>query len=96
MNRILAIAMASGLLVASPGFAAERSVSFSVPGMTCASCPYIVEAAMGSVDGVSSVTTDFDQRLAVVTFEDTLTTTQAISAASTNAGYGATLIEADS
>jgi len=95
MKRLIAIAT-TALLSATAAMAAERSVSFDVPDMFCASCPYVVEAAMGGVDGVISVTTDLDQRLAMVTFDDAITNAEAIAEASTNVGYEAWLIEAES
>jgi len=85
-----------GLFSASPLFAAEQTVQFSVPGMTCASCPFIVEAAMGEVDGVISVVADSETRTALVVFDDELTTYEAIADASSWSGYDAFLIELES
>ena len=78
------------LLLAGPAWAAERTVNLSVPGMTCPSCPFVVQAAIGQVDGVISVETDLDQLTATVTFDDDRTTLQDIQFASANAGYEAT------
>ena len=83
-------------LTASPLLGAEQTVTFDVPGMYCASCPYIVQSAMGAVEGVLEVTADSDTRTARVTYEDTLTNIGSIAAASAAAGYEATLIEAGS
>jgi len=83
-------------LLASPLMAAEQTVTFSVPGMYCASCPFIVEAAMGEVAGVISVSADSDARTALVVFDDELTTTDDIAEASASAGYEAELIGAAS
>jgi mercuric ion binding protein len=76
-----------------PAFAAERLAEFSVPGMNCASCPFIVEAAMGKVEGVLEVKTDIEARTASVRFDDALTTAAIIAKASADAGYAATLSE---
>jgi len=81
------------LFIAQPVFAAEQTVKFDVPGMFCASCPFIVEAAMGSVEGVISVTADNETLTALVVFDDEITTYSAIAAASEQAGYEAILIE---
>jgi len=78
-----------GLMAAAPVFAAEQTVKFSVPGMYCASCPFIVESAMGGVDGVKSVTADSKTRTALVVFDDAIATVAAIESASANAGYQA-------
>ena len=83
------------LLAASSSLAEERSVDLSVPGMYCASCPFVVQAAIGEVDGVLSVTTDVDERTAHVLYDDAVATLEEITVASTEAGYEATVIGAD-
>ena len=92
-----AVVVTVALLTASSSLAEERSVNLSVPGMFCASCPFVVQAAIGEVEGVLSVTTDVDERTALVLFDDAVATIEAITTASTNAGYEATVIsiEAD-
>jgi len=85
-----------GLLAASPLLAAEQTVKFAVPGMYCASCPFIVESAMGSVDGVISVAADSDTRTALVVFDDDVVTVDDIAAASASAGYEATVTDGES
>lgn len=85
-----------GFMVASPVFAGEQTATFSVPGMYCASCPFIVEAAMGGINGVISVTADSDARMALVVFDDAMTSVEDIAFASTSAGYDAELISEDS
>ena len=85
-----------GVMAAAPIFAAEQTVTFSVPGMYCASCPFIVEAAMTGVDGVRSVTADSETRTALVVFDDEVATLQAIGAASAAAGYEATPVDCGS
>ncbi len=90
--KIAAWAM-TGLLVANPLWAAEQTVTFDIPGMYCASCPFIVEAAMGAVQGVVSVTADSSTRTAVVVYDDEITTLDAIETASAEAGYDAFPVE---
>ncbi len=85
-----------GLIAAAPVFAAEQTVTFSVPGMTCASCPFIVESAMSGVDGVITVTADANTRTALVIFDDAITNAEDIAFASTSAGYQAELVPDDS
>ena len=84
------------ILAAAPVFAAEQTVTFSVPGMTCASCPFIVESAMGEVEGVISVNADSDTRTALVVFDDALASAEDIAFASTSAGYEAEPVPDDS
>ena len=85
-----------GIMAVAPAVAAEQSVTFSVPGMTCASCPFIVEAAMGGVEGVVTVTADSDSLTALVVYDDAIATVDDIAAASGSAGYEAKPLEADS
>lgn len=84
-----------GYLAATPVLAAEQTVTFSVPGMTCASCPFIVESAMGSVEGVIAVTADADTKTALVVFDDAIASAEDIALASASAGYEAALLPND-
>ncbi len=92
MKRLLALT-ATYAIIATATFAEERSVNLSVPGMFCASCPFVVQAAIQKVDGVISVATDVEERTALVVYDDALASPEAIATASTNAGYEATIIE---
>lgn len=93
MKRVAVIATAA-LLIASSSLAEERSVNLSVPGMFCASCPFVVQAAIGDVEGVVSVATDVEKRTALVVYDDAVASVEAIVAAATNAGYEATVVAA--
>ena len=55
-----------------------------------------MKKAIENVDGVKSVAVDFDVKTATVIFDDQITTTNEVAAASTNAGYPAGLIQTDS
>lgn len=85
-----------GFMAAAPVFAAEQTITFSVPGMTCASCPFIVESAMSGVEGVIQVSADAGTRTAVVVFDDDIANAEDIAFASTAAGYEAELVSNDS
>ncbi len=67
--------------------------SFAVENMTCPACPFTVKKAMARIDGVKSVTVDFDAKTAIAVFDPTVTTAQEIAAASTNVGYPTTPID---
>lgn len=68
---------------------AEITATFTIANMTCALCPVTVKSAMKRVKGVKSVHIDFDAKTATVVFDPSVATTEAIAAASTNAGYPA-------
>lgn len=90
MRTLLSIATAL-LFVTSPLWAAPETVTLSVPGMTCATCPITVKKALTNVNGVTKVTVDFDKKEAVVTFDDAKTTVAALTKATTDAGYPSTV-----
>ncbi len=71
--------------------AAVKSATFSIENMTCALCPVTVKKAMEQVNGVQSVEIDFAAKTATVAFDPAVTNIKAIGAASTNAGYPATV-----
>jgi mercuric ion binding protein len=78
-------------MTASTAFAGERTITFAVDNMTCASCPYIVKNSMAAVPGVEKVAVSFQAKTATVTFDDARTNADTIAAASMNAGYPAHL-----
>jgi len=73
--------------IAAPVWAATQTVTLSVPGMTCAACPFTVKAALSKVEGVSKTDVIFDKREAKVTFDDAKTNVQQLTKATENAGY---------
>lgn len=83
------IALAFAALSVQPNllYAASRSATLEVPGMTCAACPVTVKKALSRVDGVSDVQVSFERKQAVVTFDDAKTSVGALTQATTNAGY---------
>ena len=83
----------AALLLVSPVWAAQQTVTLSVPGMTCATCPITVKKAMEGVAGVTAVTVDFAAKTARATYNPRRTNAAAIAAASTNAGYPARAIQ---
>ncbi len=83
--RTFALVLAAGL--SSIAMAAVQTVTLDVPGMTCSSCPITVKKALTKVDGVQQVKASFEKREAVVTFEDTKTSSEKLVLAVTNAGY---------
>ncbi|WP_454728064.1 MULTISPECIES: mercury resistance system periplasmic binding protein MerP [Cupriavidus] len=85
MKKLLA-ALALAVL-AVPVWAATQTVKLSVPGMTCAACPITVKQALSKVEGVEKTDVRFEQREAIVTFDDSKTNVQALTKATADAGY---------
>ncbi len=86
---LIAAAPSSVLVSTAQAAETEQTATFDVPGMTCALCPVTVRKAMEGVEGVRQVEVDFDARTATVVFDSSVTTVEAIAAASANAGYPA-------
>ena len=55
-----ALALIMSVMTAPAVFATERTVTFTIDNMTCASCPYIVKTSMAAVPGVSTVAVSFE------------------------------------
>ena len=79
---LIALLMSSG-----SAFAAERTITLNVKGMTCASCPYMVKRSLTKIEGVKAVDVSLQTKLAVVTFDDTKTTIKAMTNATREAGF---------
>lgn len=67
--------------------AALKTVTFDVPSMTCASCPFIVTKTLKSVPGVTEATADFDTKTATVVFDKDKTNISTLLDALKNRGY---------
>ena len=82
----LSIAIVLAVL-AAPAWAAPKTVTLSVPGMTCAACPLTVKGALSKVEGVIKIDVSLERREAVVDFDDAKTTVQKLTKATEDAGY---------
>lgn len=90
MKKLVALIALSATL-ATPAWAAIKTVTLSVPGMTCAACPITVKKALSKVDGVQKAEVSFEKLEAVVTFDDAKTNAEALTKATANAGYPSTV-----
>lgn len=91
MKQLTGALLFSLLLGGTTALAGEQAVTLTVDGMTCASCPYQVEAALKKVDGVKSIDVSLAQRKAVVTFDDEKATVTTLTKATTDAGFPSAL-----
>ncbi len=81
------------MLPASLSFAAEKTITLSVPGMNCPSCPYMIEQSISVVDGVQSADAELETRTCNVTFDDAVATVEDILGATADIGYPSTIIK---
>jgi mercuric ion binding protein len=81
------------ILSASVSWAADKTITLSVPDMNCPSCPYMVEQSISFVDGVKSATAELKNRTCSVTFNDAVASVDDILGATANIGYKSSLIE---
>lgn len=88
MRRLLVLIL---ILTAAPVFAASQTVKLSVPGMTCAACPITVKKALSRVPGVTRTEVRFEQREAIVTFDDQKTGVDKLTKAVADAGFPASV-----
>lgn len=88
LNRLTAalIALPIAVLAAPP-----KTVTLEVKNMTCSLCPITVKKSLEKVAGVSAVKVDSDKKTATVTFDTDKTQPEALTRATTNAGYPSTL-----
>ena len=87
MNSLrISVAMAA-IALAGQVLAGEKTVTLDVPGMYCEMCPLTVKKALSKVPGVSTVNASYERKEAVVTFDDTKASVDALTKATANAGY---------
>lgn len=89
MRKLLILFLAALPLAA---FAAPpKTVTLDVRNMTCPLCPITVRKSLEKVAGVNSVQVDFDKKTATVTFDPDKAKPEALTQATTNAGYPSTV-----
>jgi len=75
-----------------PALAAMQTVTLDVPGMNCPTCPITVKKALTKVNGVTQVKVSFKPPHAMVTFDDTKSTVDALTLATQQAGFPSTVL----
>ena len=94
MQYLVSTTFALGL-IGSSALAAERTVTLTVENMFCAACPHTVKSSLQSVPGVKVVSVSYEDKTAVVTFDDTKANVAALRTATTNAGYPSRVADAN-
>jgi mercuric ion binding protein len=87
MKYVIPVTLALGIFGSSAAAAAERTVTLAVQNMYCAACPHTVKSSLQAVPGVKAVSVSFENKTAVVTFDDATTNVKALTTATTDAGY---------
>lgn len=87
MKKFTLLASVAALFVSGPAFAAIRTVTLAVENMTCVTCVPTVKKSLSRVPGVTAVEVSAKVHTATVTYDDAKTSTKALIAATTNAGY---------
>lgn len=86
MKKLVAL-LALTVALSAPAWAATKTVTLSLPSMTCATCPITVKVALSKVEGVIDAEVTWEPKEAVVTYDDTKTTQAALTQATANVGY---------
>lgn len=89
--KMLRAAILLAVLASPTAFAETKTVTLSVPGMNCDLCPLTIKKAISRVPGVASVEASYEKKQAVVTFDDSKTSVEALMKATANAGYPSTV-----
>nr|WP_315227400.1 mercury resistance system periplasmic binding protein MerP [uncultured Limnohabitans sp.] len=86
MLTALLAAVPLAVLAATP-----KTVTLAVQNMTCELCPITVKKSLEKVPGVSAVKVDFDKKTATVNYDADKAQPEALTKATTNAGYPSTV-----
>lgn len=81
------------LLLGLNAMAEPQTVTLEVPGMNCVTCPFTVKKALLKIVGVNKVDVTYENKLAIVTFDDEKTGLKSLTDATANAGYPSVLKE---
>jgi periplasmic mercuric ion binding protein len=87
-RRLIALFAALPLMAVA---ATPAEVTLDVKNMTCATCPITVKKSLEKVSGVSAVKVDYDKKTATVTYDPDKTKPDALTHATTDAGFPSTV-----
>jgi len=71
--------------------ATPATITLDVKNMTCATCPITVKKSLEKVSGVSAVKVDYNKKTATVTYDPDRTKPDALTQATTDAGFPSTV-----
>jgi periplasmic mercuric ion binding protein len=82
------VVAALAMLFAPAGaWAAPKSITLAVPGMTCPTCPVTIKKTLLKEQGVTSVTVHYEEKELVVAFDDTKTTPEVLMKSTASIGF---------
>lgn len=85
------------VLSAGAASAVERQASIEVSELSCPSCPYIAAQAIEGIDSVEILEGDYDaaaqMMVVVVSYDDAVTTPEAIAEATMQYGYPGRVVD---
>ena len=85
------ILVAVGFVLSPLACAAQKTVTLSVPGMSCATCPITVKKALTKLGGVIDVKSNLGRRETSVVYDDTQVSLDALTRATKDAGFPSTV-----
>lgn len=71
--------------------AATRSVTLSVAGMTCPTCPITVKKSLQKLPGVEAIHIDYPRKTVTVSYDAAKVRPAQLTQATANAGYPSTI-----
>lgn len=77
--------------VSGMSMAATRSVTLSVAGMTCPTCPITVKKSLQKLSGVEAIRIDYPHKTVTVSYDDAKVRPAQLTQATANAGYPSTI-----
>lgn len=86
MKRIFILLTCVSVLPAA-AWAASRSITLDVPGMTCPTCPITIRKTLLKQPGVTGVTVHYQKKELVVAFDDVKTNASAIMKSTAAIGF---------
>jgi len=81
IRSVIATLFGLSLLASSSAFAGERTVTLTVQNMYCSACPITVKSSLEAVPGVAKAVVYYEDKTAVVTFDDAKTAVPALISA---------------
>ena len=87
MKALRCAVLAAIVALASSAAWAMKSVTLTVPDMSCSTCPIQVKKVLSRVPGVSDASASLEKKEAVVTYDENKTDVEALLKATADIGF---------